>query len=649
MSTATSNAATGTDLCQSQPLAVADIHASPTNPRKTFPEDAHAEMVKSVRRHGVMQPILVRPWPESYHFEGEHPKYELVAGERRYRAARDAGISFVPGLVRNLSDDETIELQIVENLHRKDLNELEEAEGYELAMKRFKFSAEQLAEKIDKSKAYIYGRLKLTAACEAARQAFRDGQLDASRLLLIARIPTTKLQEQALKEITQWEYLGTYRAAANHVQNRYMLRLADAPFSRADADLVPSAGKCYPCPKRTGSNPELYPDVKSADICTDPECFAAKKGAHFTYLKAEAKAQGQAVIEGAAAKRLMPYAHMDIKGFVKLEDKCYGVQDEKGKTPTYRDLLGDASLPVTLIETPDGGLVELVEQKAFQAATAAAGIKTPAPAKDEAKEREAKAKEETEFRRRLHGQIRQSFLTDVLDHGAELNEDDMRLVARQFLAATWHENQKRLAALYVHTEEKLDDHARIRRMTEELDSMKPAELCLFLIDLSLIGMTHVGPYQLTDTPKPLLNTAVRMGISAPAVRAGMWAEKKAKEKQGKTKGASTPKPSAKPISTPSKLAPAEERERAAKDGAVKKGAKARSLEAKSVPASKKAALKKDGQPKPLVEKNTKTMAAEGPQRCTRTLELPGLDIEMNATPITLAAPALSQSNQVTQP
>lgn len=508
-----------TDITPEQPLAlsaalrIADIHPSPTNPRKTFPEAEQAELIESVKRHGVMQPILVRPWPAKYgEVDHRFPKYELIAGERRYRAAKAAGLEFIAGTVRDLDDHETLELQIVENLHRKDLNELEEAEGYDLMTKQYGYSAEQLAEKIGKSKAYIY-----------------------ARLLLVSRIPTAGLQKQALSDITTREYLATYRAAAQYVQSHYTLKLAEAPFPRGDAELVPAAGKCHPCPKRTGSNPELYPDVKSADICTDPECFAGKKAAHFDRLKRDAKAQGRPVIEGAAAKKLMPYDTSDIKGYVKLDAKCYDAYDtQKGNYRTYRELLAEKQLPITLVEREDGGLVEAVKESDFKAIAAEVGVKPKADNNNEDRKKiEAAAKEETEVRRRIHAQIRTAFMDDLGE--PTLTPDDLALVARQFFAQTWHENQKRLARLWIASEEKINDSERISRLATQIDDMPAHQLCLLLIDLALIGTTHCGPWDNTETPAPLVATAGRLNVSVDTIRREVKAELQPKAKGGKTK------------------------------------------------------------------------------------------------------------------
>ncbi|HLO65300.1 MAG TPA: ParB/RepB/Spo0J family partition protein [Azonexus sp.] len=542
-------------LALAQALRIDEIHPSPTNPRKTFPEDAHAEMVKTVLRHGVMSPILVRPWPDKYTVEGLQPKYELIAGERRYRAAKEAGLEYIPGTVRDLDDHETIELQIIENLHRKDLNELEEAEGYEVAMKKFGYTAEQLADKIKVSKAYIYARLKLTALCEKAREAFRNGLLDASRALLIARIPIATLQIRATKEITE-SYGGvwSYRQSAEWIQRNYMLKLTEAPFPRADETLVAGAGKCHPCPKRTGSSPELYPDVKSADICTDPECFAAKKAAWMDRQKSEAEATGKTVLLGDDARKIMPYgAGCEMQHYVVLDRQNDDAPKVDGEKPTYRTMLADAKVETMMVEdTRTGKLVEVAKRSEVKKAMVAAGITPPATSSDREREAEAKVREENEFRRRLHRQVRTAFFDDVTERGAEFNEDELRLVTRQFWSCTWHENQKKLSAIWVESEEKIEEHERNRTLFERIGTMTPAELCLLLIDLSLIGQTQLNTYSRDSHPTHLLDMAKRLNVSPDTIRREMQVEKeeKAAKKKGKAAKAVAPVIETEPTAEP---------------------------------------------------------------------------------------------------
>jgi ParB/RepB/Spo0J family partition protein len=288
-------------------IAIACITPSLTNPRKRFDEAQLAELTDSVKRHDVLQPILLRP-------NGKEGHYELVAGERRFRAAKAAGLVDIPATVRELSDTDVLEIQVVENLQREDLHELEEAEGYEKLLKCThangeKYSVEEIAAKVGKSRSYVFARLKLCALCPEARKAFFAGDLDASRALLIARIGHHDTQRQALKDVTKPEYGDgpmSYREAHQHILQHYMLKLSAAPFDTKDEQLVPKVGACGPCPKRTGNQADLFGDVKSADVCTDPKCFEDKRQAHFAKAAAELEAKGKKVIYGDAAKKAFP-------------------------------------------------------------------------------------------------------------------------------------------------------------------------------------------------------------------------------------------------------------------------------------------------------------------------------------------------------
>jgi ParB/RepB/Spo0J family partition protein len=334
-------------------LQLALIESSLTNPRKTFNEAKLSELSISIQASGVHQPILVRPLPASRVAETSidastgkprkvKPAYEVVCGERRYRASKMAGFESIPALVRDLSDSQVLEIQIVENLQRDDLSELEEAEGYEALMQHSGLTADQVGEKIGKSRSYVYGRLKLLDLCQEARGGLRDRTIDASRALLVARIPDHKLQIKAMKEILSGGSYYTneplsYRRAAEHVQRNYMLKLSEATFKITAADLVPDAGSCKTCTKRTGHDPDLFSDVKGADVCTDPVCFHKKEEAHVALKVEEAKAKGQTVIIGKEALELAQntYGNTKFKGYKRLDS----VEDSPADVP-LRKLIG---------------------------------------------------------------------------------------------------------------------------------------------------------------------------------------------------------------------------------------------------------------------------------------------------------------------
>lgn len=287
---------------------LSDIRKSPTN-RKRFNEPALKELAASIADMGVVQPILIRPVTPT----AEHPEpYELVAGERRWRASIIAGVLTIPAVCRFLTDRQAAEIQILENLQREDPHPLEEAEGYEQLMMNHGYNADQLADKIKKSRAYIYSRLKLCALTTEAREKFLSDEISASTALLVARIPVPGLQARALSEITATSVYQpepmSYRRAQQHIQQRYTLDLSNANFDVSDGKLLASAGSCSKCPKRSGNQPLVFADIKSADVCTDPDCFEEKRAAHYAKVIVIANKTGIPVIEGDEAKQINVYA-----------------------------------------------------------------------------------------------------------------------------------------------------------------------------------------------------------------------------------------------------------------------------------------------------------------------------------------------------
>ena len=311
-------------------IDLALIVSSLTNPRKNFNPTKLAELAEDIKRRGIDTPITVRPLPGSRVADTDRTvQFELVCGERRLRASQLAGVATIPTMVRSLTDDQALEIQLCENLKRDDLTELEEAEGYETLMQHANINADQVGERIGKSRSYVYGRIKLLDLCSEARVSLRDGTIDASRALVVARIPDQKLQIKAMKEIVAGVgYYGhgakdpmTYRQALDHIQQNYMLKLGEAKFKITCVDLVPAAGSCKTCTKRTGHDPDLFSDVKGADVCTDPLCFHRKEDAHAAALVATAKKKGQTVIAGKEAQELAisNHAGTKFKGYKRLD------------------------------------------------------------------------------------------------------------------------------------------------------------------------------------------------------------------------------------------------------------------------------------------------------------------------------------------
>jgi ParB family chromosome partitioning protein len=161
-------------------LSIAALHPNPRNPRKAYDEADLQELVASIREKGVVQPILVRP---------RGGEFEIIAGERRWRAAQRAGLHDVPVVVQEASDKEALELAIIENVQRADLNPLEEAAGYQQLIDEFQYSQAQLADKIGKSRPHIANTLRLLKFSPVVQDLLRSGKLTAGHARAIATLP----------------------------------------------------------------------------------------------------------------------------------------------------------------------------------------------------------------------------------------------------------------------------------------------------------------------------------------------------------------------------------------------------------------------------------------------------------------------------
>ena len=352
--------------------------------RSRFNEVKLLEMAESIKAKGVIHPISIRLLPASRLQETfeDRPKgaplpgYEIICGERRFRASRLAGLTTIPVLVRIANNVEALELQLIENVQGEDLHELEEAEGYMRLRDEAGIEAKDIAVKIHKSKEYVFARLKLLSLSEVPRRAFLAGDIDMSRALIIARVPNEKLQLKTLEEATRKDYDGnvaSVRDLQRWTQQNVMLRLDAARFQITAADLVASAGACRDCPKRTGANPELFSDVGSADVCTDPACYHAKEEAHDEAAAAIAKARGQKVITGKEAQQIWQHEFNDPEGFRRLDKPDKRLNGNK----TLAKVLGkDAPEPI-LLQSPKGDLVPVIPSDKANQVLKAKGLLSP--------------------------------------------------------------------------------------------------------------------------------------------------------------------------------------------------------------------------------------------------------------------------------
>jgi ParB family chromosome partitioning protein len=257
-------------------LALDTIHESTANPRRTFEESKLHELAESIRQHGLIQPITVRPNSEGF---------EIVAGARRFRAAQLAELFAIPARIVEIDDAQALEWALVENAMRVDVHPYEEAEGFQRLLDIPGYDVATLVEKSGKSASHIYARLSLLQLIPEVADAFTQERITASHANLIARIPQES-QAAAFEQCWRkdWKddeaHLLPAKFLSAWIQTNLYLSLADAPFDREDPTLNPAAGACVTCPRRSGYNTSLFLDVTDGDQCLSGPCYQIKLTAH---------------------------------------------------------------------------------------------------------------------------------------------------------------------------------------------------------------------------------------------------------------------------------------------------------------------------------------------------------------------------------
>ncbi len=180
---------TGDDMQGLRDIPIEHVHPNPANPRKIFRDDEIGDLAKSIRLKGVLQPLVVRPRAAG--------GYEIVAGERRWRAAQRAGLHELPAIIRELSDGETMEIALIENIQRADLNPLEEARAFSQLMEQFSYTQQQLADSVGKSRSHIANTLRLMTLPATVRAFIEEGKLTAghARTLVASDSPHELAQQ----------------------------------------------------------------------------------------------------------------------------------------------------------------------------------------------------------------------------------------------------------------------------------------------------------------------------------------------------------------------------------------------------------------------------------------------------------------------
>lgn len=517
---------------QVQVVPLAAIHPSPLNPRSATNTERLAELADSMRTSGLQQPVVVRPVPRS-RLVGD-PQYELVFGHRRAMAARSLGWETIPAIVRDMTDEQVVLAQAVENLQREDLSPLDEARGYRQLLDELKLAVDDVVPLVGKSRTQIYARLKLLELAPDAAAAVHEGRLAAEIGQLLARQPQT-MQAELLEHLLEGDHEGepySYREA-KWMLARHHAELKNASFSRDDPTyhLEKVAGRpepdcraiaCEACPYRSGNQPDFDAANEEANLCLDTGCFEAKTRAHAARAKAALAAKGAKELKTdtwAAREKLR------VGQLIDLDKKDPAIDKKR----TLREVLGD-ELGGAQVLTVNDEVKAVMTPRALEAALKKAGVEKASSLVAKAEDKPAKAKGESEWDRKARlskafdEKVRAVLIPAVL---AECPmPGDLADVAKAF-AENIGDPAEALQLLGVKQEAgkiRFDPTAHI----DKLDGTQLAQFLVLLTALSGIDSMYA------DDPDPQTKAiCARRGIDLAAIRAEVYGAPEQPKKKGK--------------------------------------------------------------------------------------------------------------------
>ena len=254
-------------------ILLKDISISPFNYRycnKPVSEEDLQELSQSIKTNGVIQSVLVRPL--------ENGKYEMVVGERRFRASQMVAKKTIPALIRELTDEQVKEIQVIENIQREDPHPMAEAIAMQtlLSISKVKNKVEDVAGRIGKSNAFVYQRMKLNDLTENFREMFFRNVITISQALKLSRLDEGSQTDFFSSYCSNWQDEGwSLNNFKSRIEN-YQLDLSDAPFDTKDAKLDKKAGACTKCPNNTAVTTSLFPEDSEDARCTNRPCYENK-------------------------------------------------------------------------------------------------------------------------------------------------------------------------------------------------------------------------------------------------------------------------------------------------------------------------------------------------------------------------------------
>jgi ParB family chromosome partitioning protein len=252
---------------KAETLSIDKIEFSPLNYRKYFRQEDLETFAEELKLHGIISPLTVRKLPND--------KYQLVAGERRLRAAKIAKLQTVPVIVRDLTDEQVTEIQLAENLQRENPHPLDEANAVKLMQDTGK-NIDEISMRLGKSKQFVYIRLKLLNLIEPIRETFFGEVINLQQALTIATISQEGQTQFFNEHCTKWKQKGFQLPNLDYYLRPYKYDLRNAPFDTKDKKLIPEVGACTGCPFNSATLKSLFPDYAKQAICTNTACYGNK-------------------------------------------------------------------------------------------------------------------------------------------------------------------------------------------------------------------------------------------------------------------------------------------------------------------------------------------------------------------------------------
>lgn len=260
------------------------IELSPLNYRKFYdPRDLEL-FAKELAQDGILSSLVLRP-------KGEQ-MYEVVVGERRMRGAWIAGLPKVPAQIRDLTDQQVIEMQLAENLYREDPHPMDTARAIDMLLKSG-LQIEQVSQRLGKTKKFIYTHMKLASLIDPIQLLFLQGKININEAFEISAIDAGSQQEFFDENCEEWEKENFKLYNLKNKLSRYQYDLSKAPFDIIDKTLSPSAGACLECPFNSAVLQTLFPELAQEAICTKKSCYQHKCQLHLELLLGHAFAQWQ--------------------------------------------------------------------------------------------------------------------------------------------------------------------------------------------------------------------------------------------------------------------------------------------------------------------------------------------------------------------